>query len=454
MKKFLSVIFALSITLNCIWVITSVAEQGGIFNFGSSSQEADASSSFSEIKQKLNTIDSVINEYYLYDSEIDQDSMIEGIYEGYVDGLDEDYTVYYTAEEYDDLLESNSGEYSGIGVSISQDVDTGVITVLNSFENGPAYAAGIREDDILYAVEGEEVTGVDINQVVAEIKGEEGTYVNLTIYRPSTDEYIDLEVERQIVQNPTVSYELLEDNIGYIEITEFDEVTVEQFDEAVDDLLDQGAESLIFDVRDNPGGLLTAVCDVLDRILPEGELIVYTMDKNEDTVEYYAEDEETLDLPMIVLTNENTASAAEIFTAVLQDYEYATVIGTTTYGKGIVQLIIPLSDGSAMKVTQSEYYTPNGVCIQGEGITPDILIEEEEETEVEEDATEEEETDVQLEEALEEMQDLMLEDQSSSLEDQSSIQEEQSNTQEDQSSTQEDQSNTQEEQSSTQEAVA
>ncbi|HIS46447.1 MAG TPA: S41 family peptidase [Candidatus Scybalocola faecigallinarum] len=359
--------------------------------------EANSANNASEIREKLSKIDAVINEYYLNESEIDEEKMIEGIYSGYVAGLGENYTTYYTAQEYADLMESSSGEYSGIGVSVSQSIETGVITIVNPFENGPGYEAGMRKDDILFAVEGEEVTGQDINSVVAKIKGEAGTTVDLTVYRPSTDEYIDMTVERRVVQNPTVTYEMKDGNIGYIQVTEFDEVTVEQFGTAISDLQGQGMQGLVVDLRDNPGGLLSSVCDMLDRILPEGNLLVYTMDKDGNREEHYAEDEDSLDLPMIVLVNGNSASASEIFTAALQDYDKATIMGTTTFGKGIVQVILPLDDGSAVKVTQSQYYTPNGVCIHGEGVTPDI--------EVEYDASSE--NDNQLDAALEQMKTML-----------------------------------------------
>ncbi len=408
-KKIVSVVLACSLVLNCMfifagcmgeWDFSSFME--GFFQSGTDeivyeTGEANSSNHSTEIQEKLSKIDEIINEYYLNESDIDVEKMIEGIYSGYVAGLEENYTTYYTAEEYSDLMESSSGEYSGIGVSVSQDVETGIITIVNPFENGPGYEAGMRKDDILYAVEGEEVTGEDLNSVVAKIKGEAGTTVNLTIYRPSTGEYIDMTVERRVVQNPTVTSEMKDENIGYIQVTEFDEVTVEQFNTAISQLQSQGMEGLVVDLRDNPGGLLSSVCDMLDRILPEGDLLVYTMDKDGNREEYYAEDEDTLDLPMIVLVNGNSASASEIFTAALQDYGKATIMGTTTYGKGIVQVIIPLGDGSAVKVTQSQYYTPNGICIHGEGVTPDIEVEYDSESE----------TDNQLDAALEQMQTML-----------------------------------------------
>ena len=329
---------------------------------------------YEKIEKKLDTIDKTISDYYLNQEDIDLDQLEEGIYAGYVAGLDEAYTTYYTAEEFEDVMEASSGSYSGIGAYVSQNMNTGLITIVKPFEGSPAEKAGIQKEDILYKVEGEEVTGQDLTMVVARLKGEEGTMVNITIYRQSEDKYIDLSVERAVVNVPTVEHKMLDNNIGYIQIAEFEEVTAEQFKEAVSDLQEQGMEKLIFDLRDNGGGLLDSVCDVLDTILPK-MMLVYTEDKDGNRREEWAEDDEAVDLPMAVLINGNTASASEIFTGALKDYDKAEIIGTTSYGKGIVQSIIPFSDGSALKVTSSKYYTPSGICIHGVGIEPDQTVE-------------------------------------------------------------------------------
>ena len=329
---------------------------------------------YEKIENKLDTIDKTISDYYLNQDDIDLDQLEEGIYAGYVDGLDENYTTYYTAEEFADVMEASSGSYSGIGAYVSQNMNTGIITIVKPFEGSPAEKAGIQKEDVLYKVEGEEVTGQDLTTVVARLKGEEGTMANITIYRQSEDKYIDLSVERAVVNVPTVAHQMLDNHIGYIQIAEFEEVTAEQFREAVSDLQEQGMEKLIFDLRDNGGGLLDSVCDVLDTILPK-MMLVYTEDKDGNRREEWAEDDEAVDLPMAVLINGNTASASEIFTGALKDYDKAEIIGTTSYGKGIVQSIIPFSDGSALKVTSSKYYTPSGICIHGVGIEPDQTVE-------------------------------------------------------------------------------
>jgi len=335
---------------------------------------------YDEIEEKIDKIDKLINSYYLNPEDIDLDKLEQGIYAGYVAGLEEDYTTYYTPEEFASVMESTSGKYSGIGAYVSQNMSTGLITIVKPFEGGPAAEAGIQKDDILYAVEGEEVSGEDLNMVVAKLKGEEGTAVQVTIYRALEDRYIDVEVTRAVVNVPTVTYRMLEDGIGYIQISEFGEVTAEQFAAAAEDLEAQGAQSLIFDLRDNGGGLLDSVCDILDTVLPK-ELLVYTEDKDGNREEEWALDDDRIDMPMAVLVNGNTASASEIFTGALKDYDEAEIIGTTTFGKGIVQSIIPMADGSAVKLTSAKYYTPSGVCIHGTGIEPDQVVEYDREAE-------------------------------------------------------------------------
>lgn len=361
------------------------------------SQEAGDSGSeklserYDEIEEKLDTLQQVVDQYYLSDEEVSTDEMVEGIYKGYIDSLGEAYTVYYTKEEYDQLKESTSGKYSGIGIVVSQNVDTGVITVVRPFAGSPGAEAGILKDDIVYKVAGKEVTGVDVSEVVTWIKGEEGTTVTIEVYRPSEDQYITFEVERRTIEVPMVEYRMLDDNIGYVSIYEFEETTSEQFNEAVDDLTEQGMQGLIIDLRDNPGGLVNSATAVLDRILPKNKLLVYTIDKDGKKEEEYTKDDVTIDVPITVLINENSASASEIVSGCLQDYEQAVLVGTTSFGKGIVQYVLPLNDGSAIKLTSAKYYTPNGRNIHGIGIEPDV------EAELDKDA----ETDTQLEKARE-----------------------------------------------------
>ena len=360
----------------------------------SSGDVTDISGRYKEVEKKLNKLPSVLDQYYLDvsdDSDITQDDMVEGIYKGYVDALNEPYTVYYTKEEYDQLQESTSGKYSGIGVVVSQNKETGVITVVRPFEGSPGAEAGILKDDILYKVADKEVTGVDVTEVVTWIKGEEGSTVSIEVYRPSEDKYLTFEVERKTIEIPMVTSKMLDNNIGYVAVYEFEETTSEQFNQAIDELTAQGMKGLIIDLRDNPGGLVNSATAILDRILPKDQLLVYTVDKSGKKQEEYTEDDETIDVPISVLINDNSASASEIVSGCLQDYGKAKLVGTTSLGKGIVQYVLPLGDGSAIKLTSAKYYTPNGRNIHGTGIDPDVEVE----------LNSDSETDTQLEKAQE-----------------------------------------------------
>lgn len=348
-----------------------------------------------ETGSKINRIESIIDAYYL--EEINREKLEEGIYKGLLSGLDDPYSVYYTAEEYQALMEETSGKYYGVGALVSQNAETGIITAINVFDGAPADKAGMEDNDIIYKVEDEEVTGQDLSNVVSKMKGEKGTVVNITVYRESQNKYIDLKITRDEINVPTIEYKMLDKKkgIGYIQISQFEEVTYDQFVEAVEDLKKQGMKAVIFDVRDNPGGLYNIVCDMLDYILPEGT-IVYTKDKY-GKQEDQTSDELCLDMPIVVLQNGNSASASEIFAGAVQDFEVGTIVGEQSFGKGIVQSILPLTDGSALKLTVQNYYTPSGKNIHGKGITPDL--------EVATDA--ESEKDVQLIKAQESIEGLM-----------------------------------------------
>lgn len=331
---------------------------------------------YEDIVQKLEYLQMLVDNYYLED--IDKISFADGIYKGFIASLEDPYSTYYTKEEYSALMESSSGVYCGIGATVSQDTKTGVITIVKPFKDSPAYKSGILPGDIIYKVNGEDVTGVDLSEVVSNMKGVEGTTVDITIIREDKVDPMEFTITRKKIEIPTIEYKMLDNKIGYIIITEFDEITVEQFIAAVNELEDDGMKGLVVDVRNNPGGLLDSVVKILDRLLPP-ELIVYTEDKNNNRDEEKAVDKKKINVPMAVLINGQSASAAEIFAGTLQDYKTATIIGTTSFGKGIVQKVIPLSDGTAVKLTISKYYTPNGRNIHGTGITPDIEIDLDEE---------------------------------------------------------------------------
>lgn len=332
--------------------------------------ESDSRPISAKVQTKLNTLEKYVQSGFLFD--IDQKKLEEYLYKGYIAGLNDIYSAYYTKEEFEQMNESISGTYYGIGVMVSKDKE-GQISVVRVFENRPGAEAGILPNDRIVKVGDVLVTGMELNEVVKHIKGEEGTKVAITVFRESDNEYHEVEVERRNVENPTVTHEMLENQIGYLQITEFDEITVTQFEQAMQDLEQQGMQGLIIDVRNNPGGLLSSVVKILEGILPEGK-IVYTKDKNEQGKTYMSEGKTPFTKPMAVLVNENSASAAEIFSGAIKDYKLGTLIGKTTFGKGIVQTVLPLSDGSALKMTVSRYYTPSGVCIHETGITPDIEV--------------------------------------------------------------------------------
>ncbi|HJB87690.1 S41 family peptidase [Mordavella massiliensis] len=323
-------------------------------------------------EEKVEALKKLIDEKYM--GEVDEDALKEGLYKGYVQGLDDPYSVYYDEEETKELYETTEGEYSGIGAVLSQDLKSGVITLVQIYEDSPADKAGLKDEDILTKVGTLDVTGMDLSEVVTYIKGEKGTEVELTVLRGEDADEVTVTAVRDTVEAQTVEYEMLEDQIGYLAVSEFDSVTYGQYEEALEALSDQGMEGLVVDLRNNPGGNLNTVCDMLDLVLPEGT-IVYMEDKEGKRQTYSSDDAHQLDVPMAVLVNGNSASASEIYAGAIQDHEAGTIVGTQTYGKGVVQQIFDLGDGTSVKLTIAEYFTPKGRSINGEGVTPDLEVE-------------------------------------------------------------------------------
>lgn len=372
LKGFLGGIF---VTLCVLGILLFLRGMGG--NGGQTSPKQEKSLDATEeqaIIEKTEQIKSLIDVYYL--DEVEEQNLVEGMYSGYVAGLKDPYSVYYTKEDFTKFTESTSGIYQGIGAMLSQNMQTGIITVVRAFEGTPAAEVGILPGDVLYKIEDTEVTGMDLTKVVSLIKTEnkDSKTVRISVVREGEDEPLEFDVERREIEVPTVEYEMMENHIGYLQITEFEEVTSEQFRTAMEDLRSQGMEKLVIDLRDNPGGVLGSVCDILEQILPKG-LIVYTEDKNGKREEYFATGEHELEIPLTVLVNGQSASAAEIFAGAVKDYGIGTLVGTTTFGKGIVQRIMELGDGTAIKLTIAKYYTPNGNYIHEVGIEPDVEIE-------------------------------------------------------------------------------
>lgn len=323
-------------------------------------------------EEKLEDLKMLIDAKYLYTDEVEDEELEDGIYKGYVNALGDPYSTYYNAEETKELFESSEGEYTGIGVVFSQNMETKICTAIQVY-NGPAKEAGLKEGDILYKVNGEDVSTDDLSSTVKKIRGEEHTTVEVTVIRGTSGEEVTMTIERRKIQVETVVSEMKTSDIGVIRVTEFDTVTLNQFAEALEVLEADGMKGLIIDLRSNPGGNLQTVVEMCDLLLPEGT-VVYTEDKAGNQEVYVSDEESQFNKPMIVLINGNSASASEIFAGAMQDYEKATIMGTTSFGKGIVQQVVRLSDNTSVKLTISEYFTPNGRSIHGKGIEPDIEV--------------------------------------------------------------------------------
>ena len=327
----------------------------------------------SDTLYRLAEVQELIENYALED--VDSDHLSSYLFKGLAVGMDDPYAGYYTAEELQSLMDSSIGEYHGIGATLSEELVTGEISVIQVYDGSPAEEGGLKQGDVLQYVEDKAVTGMDLTELVTLIKGMEDEFL-VGVYRPELDEIIELTLWCGEVELDHVEEKMLEDGIGYIQLLEFSQSAVDQFETALEVLNAQGMEMLIVDLRNNPGGLLTSVCDILGLVQPEG-LIVYTEDKNGTREEYSSEKgDRRLDCPVAVLVNEYSASASEIFAGSIQDYELGPVVGTQTYGKGVVQKTYPLKDGGAFKMTVEKYFTAGGQDIDGNGIIPDIVVEE------------------------------------------------------------------------------
>jgi len=321
---------------------------------------------------KIGYLINLIDQEFLFD--YDYNALIDGLYYGMLDALDDVYSVYYNAEELNELMEDTEGVYYGIGVKVSQNYETGAITVVNAFPGTPAEEAGILQGDIIVGVADQDITQMALELVVKLIKSdEEGSKVKITVLRDG--EYIDMMVERREVEYQTVEHTMLENNVGYLQLLEFDNKSVGQFEKALIDLNSQGMKGLVIDLRNNPGGTLDSVVKILNMVLPECK-IIYTEDKYGNVDKEHLSDANTiLNVPTVVLVNEYSASAAEVFAGDMQDMGVATLVGTTTFGKGIVQQIYTMADGTGVKLTESSYFTSAGRNIHETGIEPDVYVE-------------------------------------------------------------------------------
>lgn len=322
------------------------------------------------VLKKIESLESLIHKRF-YLKEVTDEELETGIYKGMLAALGDPYSEYYTQEELNSMMDQSEGIYYGIGAYVGLDTVTTLPKISSVIEGTPAEEAGLRADDLIYKIDGEFTEGLTLTEAVSRIKGPEGTEVTLTVIRSGERDYLEFAIPRRKVESPTVKFEMLDDDTAYIRITEFDDVTIDQFADALAMAKGSDMKGLILDLRGNPGGNLSAVVEIARMMLPEG-LIVYTEDKEGKRTEYSCDGKRELDTPLVVLIDGNSASASEILAGAIQDYGLGTLVGTTSFGKGIVQQVIALDDGSAVKVTISSYYTPNGRNIHGTGIEPDV----------------------------------------------------------------------------------
>ncbi len=349
------------------------------------------------VQEKMEKIAKVIDELYI--EEVDTEELETYIYKGMLAGTGDLYAAYYSEEEWNQFMEDASGSYSGIGVTMQYDSAVNMVKVVSINSKAPAATVDIQVGDYIYKVEGEVINldSGDLTEVASKVRGEEGTTVKLTLLRGDDRKEVEVEVERRNVEVESVTGQMLEDKIGYIQITQFEGNTASQFEAAYKKLKEEGMEGLVLDLRANPGGQVDSVVDIAGTFLPEG-LVTYMEDKYGNRQNFSCDGDDTWDRPLTVLIDGNSASASEILAGAIRDYGVGTLMGTTTFGKGIVQQTIDLGDNSALKMTFAKYYTPKGENIHGKGIEPDVVVEYEE---VEEDQEYSIEEDNQVKAAVE-----------------------------------------------------
>lgn len=319
---------------------------------------------------KANYLEYLIDSYYYQD--VDEETMQNGAYHGIFESLEDPYSQYFTPEEYAEYSGQVTGNFGGIGAGLRKDQETGGAYVAKVYPDSPSEKGGLKEGDIIISADGNKSADYTLDEFITQfLHGEKGTKVEIVYLRDGKENTVVL--ERDIITVQTVSYQMLENNIGYIQVSQFTNSTYDDFVAAYEDLESKGMKSVIFDMRENGGGIVDSAVSMLDYLLPEGT-VVYTMDKNGKRTDYKSDGDTYKSIPTVVLVNGNTASSAEIFTGAIRDFDYGTIIGTQTYGKGIVQTSLVLQDNSAIKLTTHKYYTPNGECIHGQGITPDIVL--------------------------------------------------------------------------------
>lgn len=354
------------------FLITSI----GMYQYFSGESIITKSSLFSnsssdDIANSIEKYKKIIDKYYL--GKVDEEKLKEGAIKGYIEGLNDPYTEYISKDEMKNYMEDTMGNFVGIGIYMVKDTENNKIQVLAPIKNSPAEKAGILPGDYIIAVDGIQCTGDDFSTISNKIKGEEGSSVKLDIQRE--DETLSFEIKRENIKVNPVESKLLENNIGYIEFSSFDDGTAEDFKSKYEELEQQGITSLIIDLRNNGGGIVDEALKIADYIADKGSVLLYEVDKNNNEEVEKSENDPIINMPIVILTNENTASSSEILAGALKDLGKAKIVGTKTYGKGVIQEVISLSDGSGLKITTKKYLTPNRTEINGVGIEPDETVE-------------------------------------------------------------------------------
>ena len=341
------------------------SDNGKKFMITTSSKEGN------EIANSISQYKSIIDKYYL--GEVDEEKLKEGAIKGYIEGLDDPYTEYISKEDMEEYLDDTMGNFVGIGIYMVKDEATNRIKVLAPIKGSPAEKAGVLAGDIIISVNDEEFTGDQFSVISTKIKGEEGSTVKLKVLRGKEEKEFEIKREK-IVVNP-VEGKVIENNIGYIAFSSFDENTSEEFKKKYEELASQGIKSLIIDLRNNGGGIVDEALEIADYFVEKDTVLLYEVDKDNNEKVEKAKDGVLINMPTIVLTNENTASSSEILAGALKDLGKAKIVGTKTYGKGVIQSLLTLSDGSGIKITSEEYLTPNKTKINKVGIEPDETVE-------------------------------------------------------------------------------
>ena len=398
-KKQKSKTYKIIMLMILVAFITFIVTFIGMYKYftedGFGKQLVSTSNTNSELTTELNKYRKIIDKYFL--GEVDEEKLKEGAIKGYIEGLDDSYTEYISKEDMEDYMADATGNFVGIGIYMVQDTETNKIMVLAPIKGSPAEKAGIQPGDYIIAVDDVEYTGEEMTTASNKIKGEEGTTVKIKILRGTeTKEY---ELKRENIKVNPVEGKVVEGNIGYIQFSSFDEGTSEDFKAKFEELQKQGIKSLIIDLRNNGGGIVDEALEIADFILEKDDVILYEVDKNGNEEIEKSENDPIINMPVILLTNENTASSSEILAGAVKDHNKAKIVGTKTYGKGVIQQVLTLPDGSGLKITSEEYLTPNKTKINKVGIEPDEKVELPDT--VENVLTVEEKDDTQLQKAIE-----------------------------------------------------